>query len=151
MSPEESRSSKLHCNACAMTDRGIPGSPEYDGIPCWSLTDLMKKGGKLVTATEHEMIRSSSRLKSKLPTDGVGEFNGPAPKTFDDCSNVQKRLVCYHNIFRFLYGVGIAGVRIPLPSCCVLRIQTEYPDALNPPNEEEGFIEDSFVDGLKNF
>ena len=50
---------------------------------------------------------------------------------------------------RFLYGVGIAGVRIPLPSCCVLRIQTAYPYALDPPNEE-GFIEDSFVDGLKN-
>ena len=110
----------------------------------------MKKGRKLVTATEDEMIRSRSRLKSKLPRDGVGEFNGPAPKTFEECNNVQKRLVCYHNLYRFFYGIGISGVRIALPSCCVLRVQNEYSDPLNPPTEEEGFIEDSFVDGLKS-
>ena len=48
----------------------------------------------------------------------------------------------------FLYGVGRTGIRIPLPSCCVLRIQNEYRDQDNPATAEEGIIEDTVETGL---
>ena len=131
-----------------MSDRGALGPPEYVSVACWSLTDLMQKDGKLLTATDEEMQRASARVKSKLPSDSPGEFSGPSIEKFDECTNAQKRLVCYYNLFRFLYKIGITGVRIALPSCCVLRIQNEYPDSSHPANAEEGFIEDSFLDGL---
>ena len=138
----------MTCNACAMTDRGAPCSLTYNGALCWASTDLMKEGGKLLTGSRKDMIRSCWRVKSKLSTDGVGEFNGPPVEEFEDCSNVQKRLICYHKLFRFLYGIGRVGVRVPLPSCCVLRIQNQYPDPIHPATIDEAFIEDVFSDGL---
>ena len=96
------------------------------------------------------MERSSERVRSKLQSDGPGEFTGPPVKSFIECNNKQKRLVCYHKLFRFLYGIGITGVRIELPPCCVLRIQNEYRDLRHPACAEEGFVEGSFDDGLIN-
>ena len=53
------------------------------------------------------------------------------------------------NLFGFyLYGIGILAVHIAPPSCCVLRIQNEYVDLTHHANVEEGFIQDSFTDGL---
>ena len=140
----------LSCNACSITDRGAPSPPDFVDIPCWSLTNLMQTDGKLLTANEEDMRRSSDRVKTKLPSDGPGEFTGPAVKSFNACNSKQKRIVCYHKLFRFLYGIGITGVRIALPSCCVLRIQNEYRDPLHPACAEEGFVQDSFDDGLIN-
>ena len=138
------------CNGCSLTDRGCPKSDEYGETKCWAMTPLMTKGGELLTANKAEMERSSARIRTRLQTDGPGEYSGPPPTTFEECSNIQKRLICYYKIFRFLYGVGHAGVRIALPSCCVLRIQNCYPDPQHPPTFEEGFIDASFQDGLFN-
>jgi len=74
------------------------------------------------------MSRSKNRVKTKLPSDGPSEYNGPPVKTFDECNSIQKRLVIYHKLYQWLYGLGRKGVRIPLPSCCVLRIQCAYSD-----------------------
>ena len=136
------------CNGCALTDRGCPKPSEYGEISCWAMTPLMAFGGDLLIGNYKNMIQSSFRIKGKLPTDGPAEYTGPSPTRFEDCTNKQKRLVLYHKLFRFLYGVGHAGVRIALPACCVLRIQNAYPDPLDPATFEEGFIEDSFQDGL---
>ena len=138
------------CNVCSITDRGAPSPPDYVGIHCWSMTDLMQTNGKLLTANEEEMRRSSYRVRTKLECDAPGEFTGPAVKSLEACNSKQKRLVCYHKLFRFLYGIGISRVTIALPSCCVLRIQNEYRDPLHPACEEEGFVDDSFDDGLIN-
>ena len=102
----------------------------------------------IITGTKEEMERSRNRVKSKLSTDGLGEFNGPPIETFENCSNAQKRLVCYYKLYRFLYGIGRLGVRVALPSCCVLRIQNQYPDEVEPAMIDEGFVEDVFRDGL---
>ena len=90
-----------------MTDRGAPCSLTYNGALCWASTDLMKEGGKLLTGSRKDMIRSCWRVKSKLSTDGVGEFNGPPVEEFEDCSNVQKRLICYHKSFGFFMVLGV--------------------------------------------
>ena len=131
-----------------MTDRGAPCPQSYDGASCWACTNLMKEDGKLLTGTRVDMIRSSSRIRSKLPSDGIGEYSGASIETFEECTNKQKRLVCYHKLYRFLYGVGRYGVRVALPSCCVLRIQNQFPDPEDPADIDEGFIEATFSDGL---
>ena len=136
------------CHGCEMTDRGSPCPNEHGGVTCWAMTELMATGGKLLIGDRKDMARSRERIKSKLTGDAVGEYSGPPVDTFDACTNVQKRLVCYHKLYRYLYGVGIAGVRVALPSCCVLRIQNEYRDLENPACHEESYIEDTFKDGL---
>ena len=111
---------------------------------------MMATGGDLLTGNNDDMLRSIGRIKGKLPTDGPDEYSGPSPTLFNDCTNKQKGLGCYYKVFRFLYGVGHSGVRIALPACCVLRIQNAYADPEEPATFEEGFIEGSFQDGLKD-
>ena len=82
----------MSCNACSITDRGAPSSPDYVGIPCWSMTALMQTDGQLLTANEEEMERSSERVRSKLQSDGPGEFTGPPVKSFIECNNKAKNL-----------------------------------------------------------
>ena len=86
------------------------------------------------------MFRSQNRLKTKLPTDGPLQYSGPPVTVSELCTNKQKRLVLYHKLFRFLYGYGQHGVRVVLPTCCVLRIQNTYRDANNPADIEENFF-----------
>ena len=59
----------------------------------------MATGGKLLIGDRKDMARSRERLKSKLTGDAVGEYSGPPEITFVGCTNVQKRLVCYHKLF----------------------------------------------------
>ena len=124
-----------------MTNTGAPSLYGYIGVACWALTDKMLTGGDLLVANKEEMMMSKDRVKTKLKSDGPGEYNGPSVEKFDRCSKRQKRIVCYYKLFRFLYGYGLHGVRITLPSCCVLRIQTEYPgDNIEPADIEEHHI-----------
>ena len=133
-----------------MTDKGSPCPIKYKGKLCWASTELMNDGGKLLIGIKQDMERSRNRVKSKLATDRLGEFNGPPIEKFENCSSAQKRLVCYYKLYRFLYGNGRLGVRVALPSCCVLRIQNEYPDVEEPATIDEGFVEDVFRDGLND-
>ena len=110
----------------------------------------MAPGGKLLIGDQDDMARSSNRLKTKPINQDTGEYCGPSVDNFESCTNVQKRIVCYHKLYRFLYGVGITGVRVALPACCVLRIQNQYPDPLNPACRDESYIEATFLDGLQN-
>ena len=126
-----------------MTDLGAPSYAS-----CWAVTELMASGGRLVTGNNTDMKRSAKRVRIQLQTDAKGEYSGDAVSTFEDCNNRQKRLVLYHKLYFFLYGVGRTGIRIPLPSCCVLRIQNEYRDQDNPATAEEGIIEDTVETGL---
>ena len=70
----------MSCNECAMTNKGTLSSGEYAVIACCSLTDLMKEGGQLLSASLTEMIQLRGRVKSKLPGDAVGKFHGPQVK-----------------------------------------------------------------------
>ena len=100
----------------------------------------MATGGELLIGNEKDMTRASNRVLTKLPSDEPGEYIGPPVVCFEECSNAQKRLVLYYKLFRFLYGIGLRGVRITLPSCCVLRIQAEYPDDNEPASIEEHYF-----------
>ena len=116
---------------------------------CWAVTELMAQGGELLTGLPKDVIRSANRVKTKLPQDKKYEYTGESVTDFVNCSNRQKRLVLYHKLFYFLYGVGRKGVRIVLLSCCVSRIQYEFPDPAEPANIEEScFIENTFGNGL---
>ena len=129
------------CKECLMTNVGAPSSlPKYADKECWALTDLLNDNGELLTITDRDMIRSQNRLRTKLPSDERLQYSGPPVTVTDNCTNRQKRLVLYHKLFRFLYGVGQHGVRVVLPSCCVLRIQNTYKDANNPADIEENFF-----------
>ena len=126
-----------------MTNRGAPRDGNYQAV-----TTLMAKGGKLLTGYRKDMVRSANRVKTKLPHDKNGEYTRDSITDSENCSSRQKRLVLYHKLYHFLYGIGRKSVRIVLPSCCVLRIQTEFPDPVEPAFIEESFIEDTVVNGL---
>ena len=106
-----------------MTDKGLPSNTDRFTEDCWALTDLMEEGGVLLTGTRRDMNRSRNRVRTKLPTDGPGQYSGPSITVFSECSMAQKRLVLYHKLYRFLYGIGRTGVRVALPACYILRIQ----------------------------
>ena len=133
-----------------MTDFGAPNTSQAYTEECWALTDMMTEGGDLLTGLEKDMHRSRNRLKTKLPIDGPGEYSGPPVTSFSDCSMVQKRLVLYHNLYGFLYGPGRTGVRLALPACCILRIQLTYSDPKIPATIDEGFVGNTFEDGLED-
>ena len=116
------------CSGCLMTDKGPASNMDIFTEDCWALTDLMEKGGALLTGTRRDMNRSRNRVRTKLPTDGPGQYSGPPNTVFSECSMRQKRLVLYHKLYRFLYGIGRTGVRVVLPACCILRIQITYTD-----------------------
>ena len=84
-----------------MTDKGSPCSITYKGKLCWASTELMNDGGKLLIGIKQDMERSRNRVKSKLATDRLGEFNGPPIEKFENCISAKKRLVCYHKLYRF--------------------------------------------------
>merc|ERR1719397_2361185 len=86
------------------------------------------------------MFRSQNRITTKLPIDGPDEYTGPPVTISQKLTNKQKRLILYHKLFRYLYGVGQQGVRVVLPTCCVLRIQNTYRDSNNPADIEENFF-----------
>ena len=136
------------CSGCLMSDRGAPNTSQTYTEECWALTDLMAEGGALLIGLDEDMNRSRNRLKTKVSTDGPGEYSGPPVTNFSDCSMKQKRLVLYHKLYRFLYGIGRTGVRIALPACCILRIQLTYSDPKIPATIDEGFVEDTFDNGL---
>ena len=80
--------------------------------------------GSYLTATQEEVDEAArDRIDSNAP--------------FSQLTNRQKRLVLYLKLFRFLYGIGRSGVRIPLPRCLVARIRRLYHD------EGEDFDEES--------
>ena len=139
------------CVECLMTNRGAPNtSTNYSDKECWSVTELMAAGGALLLGNEKDMFRSRNRLKTKLPTDGPGQYTGPSITEFQICTNHQKRLVLYHKLYRFLYGVGRKGVRVVLPSCCIMRIQNTWPDPAAPATIDESFIEDTIDNGIED-
>ena len=139
------------CAGCLMTDKGSPNNyPEYQNYECWAATDMMEEDGPLQSGLDDDMLHSKDRLKTKLSIDGPGQYSGPSVTTFAECSMVQKRLVLYHKLFRFLYGFGRRGVRVALPACCVLRIQNAYSDPAEPATIEEIFIEHTFENCLSD-
>ena len=99
----------MSCNECAMTDKRCPSSGDYPNIPCWSLTELMQKGGQLLTATDKEMVKSSGRLKSKLPTDGVSEYSGPSLKHSLNVPMHKKGLFAITNFIAFYMESELQG------------------------------------------
>ena len=134
-----------------MTNKGAPCNfAKFRNYECWAATDLMEEDGALLRGIEADMRHSKDRQKTKLDTDGPGQYTGPPVTSSYECSMAQKRLVLYHKLFRFLYGFGRKGVRIALPACCVLRIRNSYSDPAAPATMEESFIEDTFENGLSN-
>ena len=140
----------IPCHGYIMTDKGPLCPSKHRGAMCQALTDLMAPGGKLLIGDQDDMARSSNRLKTKPINQDTGEYCGPSVDNFESCTNVQKRIVCYHKLYRFLYGVGITGDRVAPPASCVLRIKNQYSDPLNPACREESYIEATFQDGLQN-
>ena len=128
---------------CLTTDLGAPRDES-----CWAVTKLFEHDGELLSGHRKDMRRSANRVRTKLQHDKNGEYTGHSITDFANCSNPQKRLVLYHKLFHFLYGIGRKGVRIVLPSCCVLRIQNEFSDPAEPATIEESFIQDTVVNGL---
>ena len=53
-------------------------------------------------------------------------FDTGAPQ-IGAATNAQKRLVCYRKLFRLLHGIGLTGIKVGLPSCCRVMIDTTYP------------------------
>ena len=138
------------CHSCLMTNRGVPNAfPNYTET-CWANTNIFAHGGTMLVGNANDMRRSRNRIRQKRPTDGPGEYTGDPVATWNLCNPKQKRLVCYHKLFQFLYGIGRRGVRIVLPSCCVLRIQTEHADVNYPADLEEGQIHDSVENALED-
>ena len=69
-----------------MTDKGPASNMDIFTEDCWALTDLMEKGGALLTGTRRDMNRSRNRVRTKLPTDGPGQYSGPPNTVFSECS-----------------------------------------------------------------
>ena len=95
------------CHGCSLTDLKCPQSAEHADTKCWEMTLLMVEGGDVLTGSNDNMERSAGRIKVKLPFDGASEYSGSPPTTFEECSNVQKRLVFYHKLSDFNMVLGI--------------------------------------------
>ena len=52
-----------------------------------------------------------------------------APDSIQDCQPNQLRLLCYRKCFRIVFGVGVTGQKLVLPSCIRNVISQQYPDA----------------------
>ena len=107
------------CNNCHSTNTG---SPLNNGhlFGCWSQWNAgfsMNPAnlGTYLLGTAADVQDARDRISSAGP--------------WSSLTNRQKRLVLYLKLFRFLYGFGRSGVRIPLPRCLVARIRRMYPDA----------------------
>ena len=55
-------------------------------------------------------------------------FNNGAvvPESVLALNNIQRRLLAYAKLHRAMHGIGKAGVKVPLPSCCRKRISVAY-------------------------
>ena len=115
------------CEECAITPiRGCP----TEG--CWSLNEVYDlETGNMLVGNEEDMKRSARRI--------LGE-NGKPVKLWKNTNCVQKRIICYHKCFNFLYGVGKRGIRVKLPSCLVALIKIKHPGG---PEEENEHLIDS--------
>ena len=106
------------CEECAVTP--IHGCSSEG---CWSLNEIYDfKTGCMLIGDNEDMKRSAKRI--------LGENDKPV-KLWSSTNNVQKRIICYHKCFYFLYGVGKRGIRVKLPSCLAVLIKMKYPEHEN--------------------
>jgi len=83
--------------------------------PCWIRTPDFQNW---INLTEADREDARERLS----------VNTVCPESLEECSDKQKRLICYLKVFRFFYEYGEKGNQIPHPTCIVMKIRKTWPE-----------------------